>query len=349
MPVISVIVPVYKVEPYIHRCVDSILAQTFSDFELILVDDGSPDNCGAICDEYAATDSRVRVIHQENGGVSKARNSGLNKARGTYIAFCDSDDWWESGLLEHTVDEMQNYGLDWVSFSYRKTTAYDIGKSMQYPVEMYCFSNWESKLEYLFLHFLQNRSGWEIWTRVFRREIIDSNCIRFCETCGNFAEDMGFCVKFLLCARRIKSVENCFYNYYQREQSMMIQSQNVIKFDELNEVSLDVANFAKTILPEKTYEDYIGIMHYLIMKNQYNRLFYPENYKAFQVELSKINNQRWFCQATKHTIYNRRKLEELFGRRYAVQIVNFSFFCLYRLWYLYKLIKHITYIFMRKG
>ena len=92
MPKISVIVPVYKVEQYLHECVDSILAQTFTDFELILVDDGSPDNCGKICDEYAAKDSRVRVIHQENQGVSAARNAALDVAKGEFIAFIDSDD-----------------------------------------------------------------------------------------------------------------------------------------------------------------------------------------------------------------------------------------------------------------
>ena len=92
MPVISVIVPVYKVEDYLRECVDSILAQSFADFELILVDDGSPDSCGVICDEYAKIDSRVRVIHQENMGLSGARNTGIDVAVGEYITFIDSDD-----------------------------------------------------------------------------------------------------------------------------------------------------------------------------------------------------------------------------------------------------------------
>ena len=97
MPTISVIVPVYKVEKYIHRCVDSILGQTFTDFELILVDDGSPDNCPAICDEYAAKDSRIHVIHQANGGLSAARNAGIDWAFANsdseWLTFVDSDDW----------------------------------------------------------------------------------------------------------------------------------------------------------------------------------------------------------------------------------------------------------------
>ena len=92
MPELSIIVPVYKVEPYLPKCIDSILAQTFSDFELILIDDGSPDRCGEICDEYAARDDRVVVIHRENRGVSAARNAGLDAARGEYIGFVDSDD-----------------------------------------------------------------------------------------------------------------------------------------------------------------------------------------------------------------------------------------------------------------
>lgn len=98
-PLISVIVPVYKVEPYIHRCVDSILAQTYTNLEIILVDDGSPDRCGEICDEYAAKDDRIRVIHQENSGVSAARNAGLDHCTGDYIAFVDSDDYIENSML----------------------------------------------------------------------------------------------------------------------------------------------------------------------------------------------------------------------------------------------------------
>lgn len=104
MPKISIIVPVYKVEAYLHRCVDSILRQSFSDFELILVDDGSPDNCGAICDEYAQKDCRVYVIHQQNAGVSVARNRGLDWADAysdsRWIAFIDSDDWIHRDYLK---------------------------------------------------------------------------------------------------------------------------------------------------------------------------------------------------------------------------------------------------------
>ena len=101
---VSVIVPVYKAEKWLHRCVDSILTQTMEDFELLLIDDGSPDRSGEICDEYAAKDSRVRVFHKENGGVSSARNLGLDNAKGEYICFLDSDDWIDSETLEACED-----------------------------------------------------------------------------------------------------------------------------------------------------------------------------------------------------------------------------------------------------
>ncbi len=116
MPEISVIVPVYKVEPYLHRCVDSILNQTFTDFELILVDDGSPDNCPAICDEYAEKDNRVHVIHQENGGLSAARNAGIDWAftnsDSQWISFVDSDDWVDEFYLEKLFAAVTDTGAD---------------------------------------------------------------------------------------------------------------------------------------------------------------------------------------------------------------------------------------------
>jgi glycosyltransferase involved in cell wall biosynthesis len=98
-PMISIVVPVYKAEPYLRRCVDSILAQNFTDFELILVDDGSPDKSGIICDEYAQKDTRVRIIHKKNGGVSSARNAGIEVARGDWLCFVDSDDYLEKEYL----------------------------------------------------------------------------------------------------------------------------------------------------------------------------------------------------------------------------------------------------------
>jgi len=119
MPEISVIVPVYNVEKYLHKCLNSILEQTFSNFELLLIDDGSPDNSGKICDEYAKKDRRIRVFHKENEGVSKARNLGLNNVEGKWIAFIDSDDWIDDKYFEHLLAN-DNNNIDLRVIGYKK-------------------------------------------------------------------------------------------------------------------------------------------------------------------------------------------------------------------------------------
>ena len=110
-PLISVIVPIYDVESYLPKCVESVLRQTYTNLEIILVDDGSPDNSGKICDDFAARDPRVRVIHKENGGLSSARNAGLDAAHGEYITFLDSDDWIAEDAYEHLLSVLRKYDV----------------------------------------------------------------------------------------------------------------------------------------------------------------------------------------------------------------------------------------------
>ena len=110
-PLISVIVPCYNVEEYLPRCVESVLNQTYRNLEILLVDDGSPDRCGEICDEYAAVDSRVKVIHKENGGLSDARNVALNVMKGEYVTFVDSDDYVAADYVEYLYKLMEEYGV----------------------------------------------------------------------------------------------------------------------------------------------------------------------------------------------------------------------------------------------
>ena len=121
-PLVSVIVPVYKVEPYLRRCLDSVVGQTYQNLEIILVDDGSPDKCPEICDEYAAKDSRIIVIHKENGGLSDARNAGLDIAKGEYISFIDSDDWVADTYIEALWKALEFHHADLAVGNYVQTT-----------------------------------------------------------------------------------------------------------------------------------------------------------------------------------------------------------------------------------
>ena len=126
----SVIVPIYNVEKYLRRCIDSVLAQSFGDYELILVDDGSPDNCPAICDEYAEGDARIKVIHKENGGLVSARQAGIKEAVGDYVFHLDGDDALCDDALESAYSIIHEMAPDIVSFSYRRCIDGEIGDTV---------------------------------------------------------------------------------------------------------------------------------------------------------------------------------------------------------------------------
>lgn len=203
---ISVIVPVYKAEKYLHRCVDSILAQSCSDFELLLIDDGSPDNSGAICDEYAAKDSRVRVFHKENGGVSSARNLGLDNARGEWITFCDSDDYVTSDWLSAYDDAIVN-NVDLTIQGYYIIDG-GITKKKELPLCQGC--SIDDKRGLIVSLMCQGVYGY-LWVKLFRRQIIEDNHIRF-DTNSTFREDEQFFSKYLEYVNSFRCIDK--ENYY---------------------------------------------------------------------------------------------------------------------------------------
>lgn len=132
---LSIIVPVYKVEKYLRQCLDSIVNQTYENLEIILIDDGSPDNCGKICDEYAQRDNRIKVIHKENGGLSSARNIGTQIAKGEYITYVDSDDWLDKNMYSELISALEKYNLDMVRCE--AYTSDGINKEIILPKEEY--------------------------------------------------------------------------------------------------------------------------------------------------------------------------------------------------------------------
>ena len=164
MPKVSVIVPVYKAEAYLHRCVDSLLAQTFQDFEILLVDDGSPDYSGKICDEYARQDSRVRVFHKENGGVSSARNLGLDECLGEWVAFVDADDYVDENYL---YIDPRFYGADVIEKSY--SVIYE-GEARN---ERRAFQDGALAKKDIYYYFVNKRNN-ALWNKLFSRRLIAS-------------------------------------------------------------------------------------------------------------------------------------------------------------------------------
>lgn len=219
MSLVSVIIPIYKVEPYLEKCILSVLAQTFQDFEIILVDDGSPDHCGAICDIYAAADSRITVIHKDNGGLSSARNAGLKIARGEYIYFLDSDDYIDPDLLEKALSGIE--GFDMVSFDFRKVD--ERGNVLKHYSFWHGQIRWENEEDqYLFFIDIFFRYGvWSAWSRMYRKSIIDENKLYFEDNNKIFAEDLYFTFLYLVHSRSINCLDGEYYNYRIRADSIM--------------------------------------------------------------------------------------------------------------------------------
>ena len=178
---VSVIVPVYNVAPYLPRCLDSILAQTYREFQLILVDDGSTDGCREICDEYAARDGRITVIHKENGGLSSARNAGLEQSEGDFISFLDSDDWIHPQFLELMLRAQQAKDYDLVICDHQRV--YESAPFQHGDVSV--FTPRELNLEDVYRH-PQTKSY--VWNKLYRRSLIGNH--RFIEE--KIAEDAAF-------------------------------------------------------------------------------------------------------------------------------------------------------------
>ena len=217
----SIIIPIYRVEDYLPACVESVLNQTVSDYEVILVDDGSPDGCGAICDAYARKDPRFRVIHKENGGLSSARNAGLEMARGKYIYFLDSDDTIAPDLLE-TAETYMDQGIDLLAFRYR----YLRNDCLQEPGKEiltgeFILTEEQEKLKFLEQVLIPCKIGWEAWSRVFVREKIENYGLRFEDNRKIFAEDLYFSLCYLAHADRIFCLNQCLYHYRVRDDSIM--------------------------------------------------------------------------------------------------------------------------------
>lgn len=207
----SVIVPVYKVEDYLPQCVESILNQDYNDFELILVDDGSPDNCPAICDAYAQKDSRVKVIHKPNGGASDARNVGIKSAIGDYLMFVDSDDYWDSpSVFSMVSDVLEKTNSDLVRFGHKKFFSADNKFVLPSEREMSLYNGYSTK-EILSTLVQTNMLTIAAWSMAISREFIVNNEIYFIK--GKKTEDLEWAVHLYTREPKWSFIDDVFYVY----------------------------------------------------------------------------------------------------------------------------------------
>lgn len=267
----SVIVPVYNTESYLERCIDSILNQTYDNFELILVDDGSKDSCAGICDRYADADSRIRVIHKENGGISSARNSGLDIMSGDYVCFIDSDDFVEKELLMKTSYRL-DAGYDICSFCARRV---DENNNYLYDLrfnEMIKAIDFNKEVRHRIIcrDFLSYKAGWEACFEVFNAKLIQTNNLRFDENLA-YGEDLSFTVKCLQYADKWIKIPDNLYNYTMRNESLSLKIKGENMLNKIGEVYQSILEEMKLKDTPDTnvYKDiyYLCMINYCISTN----------------------------------------------------------------------------------
>lgn len=203
-PLVSITVPIYKVQKDLPRCLDSLINQTLENIEIILVDDGSPDQCGNICDEYAAKDPRIKVIHKENGGLASARQAGLELCSGIYYTVCDGDDWVEADIYEKLYNKAVAEDADIVLSNYYN----DYPDGRQIASKSYSYTTQEQYIEDLMFH----RAPVNTWCKLFKLSTIKERNISYQEGI-NMGEDSLFLFKLLLKPLKIYTVNEAFYHY----------------------------------------------------------------------------------------------------------------------------------------
>ena len=210
MEKVSIILPVFNVEIYLRDCLDSLLAQSYRNIEIILVDDGSPDRSPFLCDEFAKKDSRIKVVHKENGGVSSARNIGIESSHGEWIYFLDSDDWIEPFCIEMLINKALEANVDLVDGNGTDMT----GMCLSAPI-----TNNQSLLN----AFYSNKLHIEAWNRLIKSSVIKKNKLQFIE--GLLCEDVPWGFSLASVANSLASIEQKTYNYRYRAGSIMSKEQ----------------------------------------------------------------------------------------------------------------------------
>ena len=263
---VSIIVPIYNIENYIRECLDSILAQTYPYFELILVDDGSPDNCGRICDDYAKGDNRIKVVHKVNGGISSARNAGLEVAKGEWIMHVDGDDWIEPDMIESLIEAAQITGADMVFGDFMK-----YGPSAGYN-KLPTWSSDKKKSMTNYIAYVMTT----IWGSIAKRSLYADHSLKSPEDIS-YCEDFHLIVRLCHFAKKVVNVHRPFYHYRYRPTSIMSNMSRKTEADEQWAYQDTIRLFKE----QGVYEDYRKVMSWRVLKSAQELLLDPAGHKRF--------------------------------------------------------------------
>lgn len=296
-PLVSVIVPVYNVEKYLRQCLDSIVNQTLQEIEIILIDDGSTDSSGSICDEYAAMDNRIVLIHKENAGLGAAYNTGLEIAKGEYIGFVESDDWVELNMFEELYNKAREFDVDVVKSLYANNY---IDKSPRIVNKFHnCnYNNTVIVNKFCCPQYYHGHASH--WSAIYKKELIDKNKLNFRETPGASCQDVSFAFLTFIYAKNIFIYTKSFYNY--REDSI---DSSKTKGYKIALASLNVRQYIRSIIEEKN------------LSKQYRELEAKKIYQA-------LTNDYYFRTPFNKKIYFLRQISLLFKK--YINEIDFYYF-----------------------
>lgn len=278
---ISVIVPVYNAEKYVKRCIDSILNQTYKNLEVVLVNDGSTDKSGYICDMYAKSDDRIKVVHQLNKGVCVARNTGIKESSGEYILFIDSDDWIEYNTLEILMNNVKFEDIDILIYGYKMEFIQKDNKKTKIVTPEKKF--YKTVLDYLddFNIYRTNGLFGYCWNKIYKADIIRKNKVFFEEYA--FAEDLYFNFKILPYCRDIKVINDSFYHYMHQSEITLSK----VKKDEItamNQIYDKTVEFLKKMNSYENNKEYISTKYIENMMSYILNDIFKSNYRVNKIK-----------------------------------------------------------------
>lgn len=328
----SIIIPIYNVEKYLKTCIDSVLTQDFEDYEIILVNDASPDNSGKICDDYAQKHSQVKVIHKENGGVSDARNFGIKEAKGDYILFLDGDDYWKgNNILSDLALIINNENPDLIIHG--KTFVFNDGTCREYPMNSSLQSNdFINDYQNLVKRGTYNPAP---WNKVIRRSLIIENNIQFPKEI-RYHEDVSWNFDIAQQIKTYAIYPNPFYQYrYGRDGSAttIIKDKNTIAY---LDICADKTNFLISQEKNNAYFkgnlEYLGLIYLCVFRDYYNTLS-QEHQKNAQKHFYKMQNidniyKQWFINYLKGRKF--KLLIQLFGIQKGMHLIYLYYKYIYK-------------------
>lgn len=286
---ISVIVPIYKVQDYLKECIESIINQTYSDIEVILVDDGSPDRCPQMCDEWAKRDSRIRVVHKKNGGLSSARNAGLDVAKGEYISFVDSDDFICKDALENLYNRIKDDKS--IGITSGLIYRYQDGSINNFKDQWLCSKEIVIPSSEFLLETMSQKTSYTVWNKLYRRDVIGNT--RFREGRNNedtlFMYDLGKNIAILnVC---MVEIPHYVYYYRYREDSICTSAKIPLAIDILGnyELMMEDCKNINSRLYDVLYFSYVRTLYGFVDSLLLNPVWYPLYFSEYQKKLRLVS------------------------------------------------------------